>query len=1119
MVFEDNNSVLKTITPDIFFNKITLETSNFIDSKISNPHINPFKTLDKILDISSGRLKRPVMPIDFFGKTSSIVKPSRSIINKEETSTKLSIIVDLLMIEKFDDSLISSWFGNENFSKYLKIKVLQVTNQNLYKEIFQNEGKIKDTLNEDISVKILSVKDDVLGDKSILTQQETEFDSKGNKIVSFSFRVKFELNNQYPNHLSYFIFSYIDLEQLAKDFKFKIDNELLNKKIEGKVFSSIVIDSGNLVSSADIQDFRNFNDLEKLNLDFSIVENEILNNKIVNIGNNKLSIKSVDTAFTDFFTARDENGNCRFFFAIDFIKILKENCVYNKLFSNEESARQALKQTKILSLKVLRRRVKGSSEIGSGVDITQLFSENQIDDIIIISGEKFYKQFNSVNNSNASLKEIPIIATSNENVNLEFIRYFTGIDKKMPTITDGYYVYGIELEIFDPSYIFIANINNELKEARTGLEKYLNEAIQNKSNITINGNSNPHIDFPGEVNIEKGQQIPGNFNPIINRFSQRFINEQIVRYNLNNNVNAKTPWTNAVQTYITALKIFAGNSIPFEKFEITLLRFVHPASGNPSGILKLLSLMEMLEINIGKNFKNATVGIPPNLGINANIGNSEDISRTGVTTLSKSFNIIKFFKNVYNSNINKNIGYDFLDIDSSAVDTLEGLRNITGDEYNKRIERETDYYYLRQNGIKPDINLKLNDQIFTGNDSIDNTSFSYLTPAKIKLGNNNQITRIGNSPVPKTNVKSLNNISVAAQVANSSKTVQGAQVNIPFETSRLLNSVGIHVKTDLNVNKLSLTEQTKNVLSVRNIVIDPLDEPNACNTIDNKQLKENLKSMLQISGDIKPTGLQTSINRNPQTFENKSEISTIKNFDILNAEAKFQKLLDKSQGLKSAEAFFQGEKHFTTIEQALTRLPNQVKSLFLSRTNPTIVRKNWLTNPTDPIIHNENKTEFSLGFRLINTVQVFNGFEVSVDGTLLMKKPLWEPLTLSLYNASIGDEILCRFISYENKVIGIERDRSLELPIYNEYFLLKPTKRIILSEKNNVLPTSRVNAENLTLINNASSFVSNIVVNNNALQTPVSAPAPTPTPQSSTPPSNNNVIANNNSNKRSGFKL
>src|SRR3990167_6455671 len=116
MVFEDNNSVLKTITPDIFFNKITLETSNFIDSKISNPHINPFKTLDKILDISSGRLKRPVMPIDFFGKTSSIVKPSRSIINKEETSTKLSIIVDLLMIEKFDDSLISSLFGNENFS-------------------------------------------------------------------------------------------------------------------------------------------------------------------------------------------------------------------------------------------------------------------------------------------------------------------------------------------------------------------------------------------------------------------------------------------------------------------------------------------------------------------------------------------------------------------------------------------------------------------------------------------------------------------------------------------------------------------------------------------------------------------------------------------------------------------------------------------------------------------------------------------------------------------------------------------------------------------------------------------------------------------------------------------
>ena len=51
--------------------------------------------------------------------------------------------------------------------------------------------------------------------------------------------------------------------------------------------------------------------------------------------------------------------------------------------------------------------------------------------------------------------------------------------------------------------------------------------------------------------------------------------------------------------------------------------------------------------------------------------------------------------------------------------------------------------------------------------------------------------------------------------------------------------------------------------------------------------------------------------------------------------------------------------------------------------------------------------------------------------------PIWKTLDLDTFNNFIpGVKILCRVQKYENKLLDIQRDELLELPIYNEYFIL-----------------------------------------------------------------------------------
>ena len=1163
MVLLNQDQLLGTLIPDVYISKIILESSGETEkSREDNPHIDIDKKPIKIKNLLTGIKKFQRLSLDLS--------------NKKDTSDKLIVTVELVLKEKFDNGLIGTWFKNEDFKKYIRLKIIQstkpvltemsaqdknvllfasdsdfftmkksikeeTTNKLLLRFNSINREELKSNMSSGIESKILNVKDDIEGDKTSLTQHYTEVDENGNTITTFVFRAKFELKTRSPEHLTYFAFSYLDLKQISLDYGFKLNSRVFREPI-GKIASDIVFESSSLVGesfvyvdesgaiwvgaidevnngeffgiskdgsrlplrrvmvgNSKIQDFRNFDELEKINLDFSIIENELARAKIDNPRRDSLDIKMIDSLFSDFHLARDDVGNSRFFFSTNYRKMLETNAAYGKLFVNDATAKAAMEDSYIVSMKLLRRRVKGSPEAGSAADVTQLFDENQIDETVGLSGEKSFKTFVTKNDNSFSLREIPQLFVSgiDKVQDLSGVRHFTGVDKVMPSITDGYYVYGVEMEVKDSSYDFIQNRIVELKNAKLVLERYYNEGIKLESTQTIASNNNPHIDFPGETKVDQKSLIAGNFNPFLNRFTQRFINDQIKKYGLED--AAATPWGFAVRTYVNMLKLFSNDieNIPFNKLEKSLFYFTHPATGNPSGIAKLIKLMETLEAGLSSTIggSSASGAIPAKfatksisaLGMKSDSSTrSIDISRKNKST-TKTFKIVKFFNNFFDSNVSKSVGYDFLNVEEHK-DTFSGLKVLTGDEYGIRVEREINHFFIQENQIRPDINIKLKDQQYTKNDNIDSTSYSFLTPARIRFGTQHNIVRLVNSPTPladktqlalfEVNAKSYNTFVGASrkQSVDSKKSTSDKNFHSVANASyELLARANVEPIISINrklvpLSNLILEKSIPRVPST----VDPIVEDNSVcdrsdkegnNKADNNTnptpimigLIQRLEAKNLNQKGLSKKGLSFSSNRRTTS----GELQSIKMFDLASNDCLINKVV-QGKKLHSAESFFQGESHNTTLTEAMAKLPNQIKSLYLARTSPQIVRRNAFKLNTDPMKDPAEKAEFRLNYQMINTVQVFNGYKVSVDGDFLLKYPIWIPLTLFLYNQSTNGALLCRLKPYENKVVGIVRDSSLELPHYDEYFILTPKVdaagiQLPIAEKQpalNVVPTT-----------------------------------------------------------------
>lgn len=1107
----NQESFLGSIIPNVYVKKISLESGGTVPVEI-NPHIDHEREPNVVRNEVTGKLER--IPPD----TTNFTK-------KTKQSEPLRVTIDLLLKEKLDTGLVASWFGNQDFTKYLKVQVVQSTSEEITqgfatREIPINISEIieQPSLQNNRALKYREIPVADSSDKSILSDHVTFMDDDGNTSHDITFRVEFELQNSNPQHLACFTMAFLDISAIAKDYDLDLPPGM-SKRLDGRIASELIINNHELVSqtflfitevgeiwlgpihqeengnwrtgdeesetSADlelttipnskIQDFRDVKEIEKLQLDFSLIENEILSTGLntKRLTNDKMDSTRKPNYFTDIYISRDTSGDARFLFGIDYSKMLRENAVFGKLYRDDNL--ELLENVRIRSLTIQRLR---SSNDASGIKDERgflEFSSEDVPDRIAVSSETTPGEFNIVNDDAGSLREIKVeLEKANPG-----IRFFTGIDKGMSSVTFGNYQYSAIIDVEDHTARYISNLIDNLIDANYLLREYFNEAsLSLNYDVASNQFTEKFRDNKKKEQIEEKNRIAE--DPSIS-------DEQAERVS-----SSRMRWIAPITTYLATLDILM-EGFDRERYERTLISFIHPETGNPNGIQTLLKMMETLIVKmsslIGTNISGKSIKWKP--------GESQQkpqstLHRSSLPT--KTFKIEKVFGEVYNADIPKGVGYDFLS--SQRLDTEpndDGLGVVSYIKYEKRTEEETLKYFKSND---EDVNLKSDKMRYTTNDSIHNSRYSFLTPSVIRLGDKtNDAEQINNGSLAFATTRQQ---LLAARIMRFNSLKQSPQ--IPMSLFNAKESINLGGDEQLINHNLGWWWQGRGVVASsietvtkEKIAGDFIDSESVVGDIS-KFAKEDIVAQdenadgsgiateEQLSSD--PSSIfvdlaENSINegitaplfKDVAFEEHEKQINTAKVFDLQSEENALDRLspiqnrveaineeviITNNDRIQSVEPIVSQEK-----QEKIKKLPNQIKSLFLSSVKPSSVNKNWLDSEilSDPFMDARNKMTIKMNYKIINRIEVLAGFDTGTNksGTQI-KSPVWKELNVDRFNLAKEKSLLCRMKPYTNSELGVKCPKALELPLYNEHFILSPDEEIIMPQTSTIAnKTSTIN--------------------------------------------------------------
>lgn len=947
-------------------------------------------------------------------------------------------------------------------------------------------------------------------------------DEEGNEISNFNYTVKFVVNKAFPEHLAYFVITSFDVQSLAKDFNLEYDTISLDK-MNGKVTSDVVIDDGDLVSrsfvfldpdgkvwpgpvhlnengqwrskseeepnSVDltreivtnnkIQDFRNVKDIQKLQFDFSSVNSKLGDIEVKMSSNDKIDPKRVEEYFSDFNLATDRNGDTKFFFSINYEKLITELSLYGGLVKKAGSrfVQEMMVQTKIKELRIVRRRVRQGSNVSRFVVIEglQKFDNNEPDELICIGGEKSFGTFVQNNTIKGALREVQLVLDST----VPGVRHFTGMDKTMSDVTDGYYQYGIELEIDDGSLEFFKNKVLDLRDALAELNTYYVEASKLSLSKFIAEVQDPHIQHPSE-NAGTTEKLIGNFDIESNRFTQKFINQMTRKYS-GRNLRA-APWIAPIVIYADVLDMFTDAFQSRRDRGVvlnSLFTYTSPKTGNPSGILAVIKLIESLigslETIVGTVSKKS-----PKRFLTAT---NQSFGLYSGRNVKRSIKLNKFFNKLFDSNTIKGVGLDYLSNGHDDTKNDDGLKRISGSDFLQRINSETLRYFK---DTDPDISLNTGDTQITLKDRISNTSFSFLSPSRVDLPRKS-ISLLDNIGAPITRSK-RNRVLENINDSKSLKKDRFAHIHSTMmmqnlttkPIASLFDKFGTSkAREDLSVD--AIEEMLGDILSEHgSVLIQPIELEAEKDTDNNIILKKLPDFTFKIAKDLKqipslallPKSKTQSLTKTDEKDNGGKNVfmkSLTKGLAAKGTKNKKALDLKKPNIRKSSQTFPKNSNSVNIVsllnpkklsvqtngdtktitgfkkpmtEDKLKKLPNQLKSIMLFNSSNGAVKVDKLKNlKFQSVVEKvEQEPENKFNFEMLKQLERLTGYSVNKRGILLIKKPIWKMLTQQDYDALIGKEIVCRMIKYENKDIGLVDNKGTDSPSYDDYFILVPKK-------------------------------------------------------------------------------
>lgn len=448
----------------------------------------------------------------------------------------LKVSLDLVVKDILDSNLMSSWFNQLDFTKMVKIRVIQVDDERLFNvlsnreknasvNLIRNSSLIQQLVHRDIDLMAAEESNSGFSSKRRTT------DNNGNIVTDFNYRFQFDIEDKSLDHLSYFCFSYVDPMELENYLNTSIPDNM--SEIIGKVSTEVVLNKGEIVSHAfaftdkngdiwpgpvhrmpngqwmtgskhsnndrnlnrikipntKIQDFRILARMTDMQVDLSEMKNEFFDpSKPKILRNDSTDVSKNPGVFTNAWTSRDENNNCNFVFGVDTMEMVKTNSKFGSFLSNvtPKDLQTIANLSTIKDIKLYRKRVKNNLNInllGTLESPTERFDDVlESDTLLAISGDK-NGNFLSVIGDDYSLSEIQLDTPVNMN-EAGNCRYFSVSDKKLKDLTYGLYQYGVEIKLNDGIQLHLQNTLSLLKRTRKNVNSYLMMAGMNYDRVS-----------------------------------------------------------------------------------------------------------------------------------------------------------------------------------------------------------------------------------------------------------------------------------------------------------------------------------------------------------------------------------------------------------------------------------------------------------------------------------------------------------------------------------------------------------------------------------------------------------------------------------------------------------
>ena len=1032
-----------------------------IDKKSAIGDILPNARISKIILESSAGPEKKIYPhIDHPSETKKYDTGS--------TPEQMMVTVDIVIKDTIGKKGLSSWFSNLDFSKYLKVGLVQSRDngpygtqsiaegigrppshsRNFIKKVIESKAFPAGGLTQD-DIKSIAVRDILVApDTPDIKKQYKFVDSNGNTYYEFHKRVQFQFNTTEPEHLVYFVFSYIDIGELENDFP-DLDTEVFGQvtftpyeKVSANFMGAVEVcqvftnsslnmgariyvtqnneiwtgpvhamQNGTVMTGAShspdsqvlssksvpnikIQDFRARNKL------FDTIPSLIKDTKkfyssktdIKIVASEDIDKQDVSSYFSDLFLSRDYLGRARGFFSVNYEDILRDMSKFGAILAQENfifnPSKKVRDLSQVMSLKITRRQLVDGKP-----------REDEVEHIVAKGAEGPAGGFLSATDFALQTNEITADSLNHPIGSNDVKSEYKG--NVRPAASDMSLQINDGLKHYDMTDYAVQHEGDGQyqygveMEVYDGSYAYMRE-LSHKLRKAVE-DLRPYY---------QASLTPGVYNADAGKFTQQFAAVWAPI------VGQKLP--DIIANFFEAYSVLASKSFDHVGLATKLNIYANTASGSPDGISILLGIISDLTITYEK-----LTGIKAMLKSGAGAAPEQSVHGTSPQRTIK----LKYtFPNLFQS-YDDNVGYDVVGLNIEAQDTEDqkassvGLREYTLNDMTARANMETISLFKEVNAT---FGLISDEATLVPEDNLDETKFTYYTPKVVNLGHNKKI-----GLVPEAGMQEQTFLDIVSIVKDLPETPQF----IEDEKLKMKNTL-VRVLSDQNC-----TIADKSIISNLNFSFSQAFI---------KKLEETEPSLggfntFNIAPHVVSDGfLESEDSSDPgvKKIDPNSLFLYLLQDEFFASKRNRKVSYDLTNNVNEFRGLSEGNDMAATLRRSRTfkELPNQIKYMFLAQNNdPSGVAKSYFNG--NPLSHNQVAKYFFHNQNIFK-IDVLKQYERSNnDERTFVKSAVYTPLTQGFLAASGGRRLICRISRYEGPA-SVPFDDRLDLPVYHEHFII-----------------------------------------------------------------------------------